>query len=66
MNAMLLKAKIIESGKSVQEVCAAAGFCKSAFYRKMRGKSEFTQREISVIQRLLGLDVEKTAQIFFA
>lgn len=52
------------SGKTVDELCDAAGISKSAYYRKCNGTSEFTQGEIQKIVDFLGLDTP--VGIFFA
>ena len=65
MNVNKLKAEMVLKGKSVDDVCAAAGFDRSSWFRKISGKTEFKQGEISAISRLLGLDKEQIGSIFF-
>lgn len=64
MNKSLLLARMMERNVSVDELCHACGFSRTAFYRKVNGKSEFVQSEISAAKRLLNLSLEQTAQIF--
>lgn len=64
MNKSKLQVKMLEENITVEEVCRACGFSKTAFYRKLNGQSEFTQREITAIKKLLNLDLETTGQIF--
>ena len=65
MNSKKLKAEMIVHDKSVDDICAAAGFGRSAWFRKINGLSQFTQSEISAISDLLELDLEKIGEIFF-
>lgn len=64
MNKSLLQAKMLERNVTVEDVCRACGFSKTAFYRKLNGQSEFTQSEITAIKKLLNLDLETTGRIF--
>lgn len=66
MNAHELKAQMVRKDKSAKQLCTAMGICKSAWYRKVKGESEFTQSEIIVLRQELGLDDQLTATIFFA
>ena len=43
-------------GVSVDELCKVVGFSRSAYYRKIKGTSEFTQSEIQKIVDLLKLE----------
>ena len=65
MNANALKAKIILNGLTVPILCEKTGISPSCFYRKLAGKVEFTQGEISEISRALNLDKEEIFAIFF-
>ena len=51
-------------GVSVDELCKVVGLSRSAYYRKIKGTSEFTQSEIQKIVDLLKL--ESPVGIFFA
>ena len=65
MNANALKAKIIFNGLTVPIVCEKTGISPSCFYRKLAGKVEFTQGEISEISRVLELNKDEIFAIFF-
>lgn len=64
MNKSLLQAKMLERNVNVEDVCRACSFSKTAFYRKLNGKSEFLHSEITAIKRLLNLTLEETGLIF--
>lgn len=49
---------------SCQEMCNKLGMSRSAFYRKCKGITEFTQGEIQRIVDILG--IESPVGIFFA
>lgn len=66
MDSKKLKAEMIMHDASVDDICKAAGFGRSAWFRKISGKSEFTQSEILAISQLLDLGQERTLEIFFA
>jgi len=66
MNARELKAEMIRQDKTVDDLCTALGISRSAWFRKIKGISEFTQGEISGLRFELGLDDHQTAKIFFA
>ena len=66
MNQCELKAEIIRNGMSVPEFANRLGMCRSTFYRKLNGKQEFTQGEISMMIEALKLRPDRTMAIFFA
>ena len=63
MNAAKLRDEMKKRGVSCQDMCEELGMCRSAFYRKCNGISEFTQGEIQKIVDYLGL--ESPVGIFF-
>jgi len=71
MNAYALKAKITINKKTVDDVIAdlenikGMKISKSAFYRKMNGKSEFDRKEILALAEVLGMSDEEIMSIFF-
>lgn len=65
MNSLKLKAEMVLKGKSVDDICAAAGFSRTAYFRKISGETEFKQAEINAIAHLLSLDIQKVGDIFF-
>lgn len=64
LNAAKLKNAIEARNMSINMFCANIGISRSAFYRKMRGTSEFTQGEIQKTIDILGL--ESPVEIFFS
>lgn len=65
MNARKLKAEMVLKDKNVDDICTAAGFGRSSWFRKISGETEFTQGEISAISALLNLSTEQIGSIFF-
>lgn len=65
MNRKELRAQMIRMGKSTDELCAAIGISRSAWFRKLSGESEFTQSEITGLRSELSLDDRMTGVIFF-
>lgn len=65
MNKNLLLAKMLEHDKTAEELCKACEISLSAFTRKVNGRSQFKQREISVIMKALELTSDDVARIFF-
>ena len=66
MNKKELKAQMVRMGKSADELCAAIGISRSAWFRKVSGESEFTQGEITGLRSELNLDDRMTGIIFFS
>ena len=64
-NANLLKAKIIEKGISVLELCNQIGICEATFYRKISRDGDFSRFEIRKIVEMLELSQEESTKIFF-
>lgn len=65
MNKKALKAQMILKEKTVDQLCAALGISRTAWFRKVCGESEFTQGEITGLRFELELDDHQTADIFF-
>ena len=65
MNVKELKAQMIRKDKTVDQLCAALGISRSAWFRKVGGESEFTQGEIAGLRFELDLDDQLTGIIFF-
>ena len=65
MNREELQSQIRLEGKTVNQLCAVLGISRSAWFRKVGGRSEFTQSEICCLRRELDLDDQLTAAIFF-
>lgn len=66
MNKKELKDQMVRMGKSADELCAAIGISRSAWFRKVSGESEFTQGEITGLRSELNLDDRMTGIIFFS
>ena len=64
-NLNLLKAKIIEKGLSVIDLCNAMGICETTFYRKLSREGDFSRFEIGKITETLGLSLDERDAIFF-
>ena len=64
MDKLKLEYEMKKRGVSVDDLCNAVGISRSAYYRKVNGKSEFTQGEIQKIVDYLGLS--SPMGIFFA
>lgn len=56
MDRYRLEYEIKSKGFTIEDVCKHLKISRSAFYRKCRGLSEFTQSEIQNIVDYLGLD----------
>lgn len=65
MNSRELKAQMVRKDKTADDLCAAIGISRSAWFRKIGGDSQFTQGEIMTIRRELELDDQQTGIIFF-
>ncbi len=66
MNPNELKAQMVRANVSQKELCDKIGISAASFYRKMTGKSEFNQGEISAIARELNLSKDTIYAVFFA
>ena len=64
MDRYKLEYEIKSRGITIEKLCKDINISRSAFYRKCRGMSEFTQREIQQIVDYLKLD--SPMGIFFA
>lgn len=64
MDRFKLEYEMKSRGITTEKMCKDLKISRSAFYRKCRGKSEFTQSEIQAIVDYLGL--ESPMGIFFA
>lgn len=63
MDAIRLEYEVKKKGYNIERFCRDLGMSKSAYYRKIKGVTEFTQGEIQKIVDLLGL--ESPMGIFF-
>lgn len=65
MNVNLLRAQIALKGKKVSDITDLLKISKSAIYRKLNGKSDFTRKEILLLINYLDISTEKAMEIFF-
>jgi len=65
MNVIELKVQMTRKQKTAEQLCAALGISRTAWYRKTGGESQFTLGEITGLRRELELDDHQTALIFF-
>lgn len=64
MNKVLLEYELKRRGLTITELCDKLDISRSTYYRKVKGDSEFTQKEIQEIMSFLNLD--SPMDIFFA
>ena len=64
-NQNLLRAKIIEKGLSVTQLCQYLGICEATFYRKLARDGDFSRFEIKRITEKLNLSRSERDEIFF-
>lgn len=65
MNSKELKVQMIRKEKTVDQLCTALGISRTAWFRKVSGRSQFTQGEILGLRYELDLDDAQTGIIFF-
>ena len=66
MNDRELAAELARKGISQPAAANMIGIGKNAFYRKMKGQSQFKQAEIKRLKQVLSLSDERVIEIFFA
>ena len=65
MDAKELAAELARKGLSFPAAAKLIGIGKNAFYRKMRGESQFKQYELKKLMEILALSDERVIEIFF-
>ena len=60
------KAKITESGLSVEKLANILGISAVTLYRKMNGNSDFSRSEMQIIRQALKINLAEMDEIFFA
>lgn len=65
LNTLKLKARVVESGISVNEIAEEIGVNPATIYRKINGKSQFTADEMLKIKKILHIDTVSFCNIFF-
>lgn len=63
MDKDLLFYKMKRKNETIDSLCRKVGFSKSAFYRKINGKTQFTLAEIKSMIEVL--DIDNPTEIFF-
>jgi len=63
MDRYLLEYEIKRNGLTVSEFCHKVGISTASYYRKISGRSDFTQSEISKTMKVL--DLTSPVPIFF-
>lgn len=66
MNVNMLKAQIALKGKKISDIAKLLEISKSAIYRKLSGKSDFTRKEILLLINFLDINTDKAMEIFFS
>lgn len=62
----LLLSQMVLKNVSMKNLADAQGWSMTTAYRKINGKTEFTQSEIQVVIRVLNLESAMANEIFFA
>ena len=65
LNTNLLKAQMLLRNKKISDVAQELNISKSALYRKLNGKSDFTRREIYKLMNFLQIEPTEAMSIFF-
>ena len=65
MNINKLKGRIVESNIPLADILRLTGISESTYYNKMSGRTEFTQKEISGLSKVLCLKQDEIMSIFF-
>lgn len=63
MDRYLLEYEIKRNGLTISEFCQKVGISTASYYRKINGRSDFTQPEISKTMEVL--DLTSPVPIFF-
>ncbi len=66
MNIQRLKRELEEQGISIPVLARKMGVSKKLIYSRFNMVTSFTQKEISMIAKILNLENEKIMAIFFA
>lgn len=61
MNKNLLKAKMVEKGKTQAILAKELGMSVNALCRKLNGRNEFTLSEVINVSKVLGINTDCTA-----
>ena len=62
-----LRAKLVEQGMRVEDLCERAGISRNAYYNRIRtGPGSFRIHEVRAIAEVLALTPEEIREIFFS
>lgn len=65
MDTKELRGKIVARYENIKKFCAAVGFNRSTFDRKLNGESEFDREDMMKIINGLNLSWDEARKIFF-
>ncbi|MDD6467097.1 MAG: helix-turn-helix transcriptional regulator [Erysipelotrichaceae bacterium] len=65
MNPYLLDAKIKQKGLTLDKISSILGIDPATFYRKKKGESDFSRKEIQILRKTLDLTNQEVDSIFF-
>lgn len=60
------RAKIIESGLTIEKLANLLGINAATLYRKINGSSDFSRSEMQIIRQVLNMSPQAMDEIFFA
>lgn len=60
------KKKLIDCDLTLKEIATAIGISETTLYRKIKGVTDFSRNEMSIIKSTLKLNITEFEQIFFA
>lgn len=66
MDVFLLEMRMKQRNKTNESVAAYLGIDPATFYRKKKGDSDFSRKEIQKMRSFLDLTAEDVDQIFFS
>lgn len=65
-NKQKFRSCVVAAGLTMEDIAKYLNINTSTLYRKINGSSDFTRTEIQKLQKVLKLDMDITAKIFFA
>ena len=65
-NEKQFKKKLIDCDLTLKEIATAIGISETTLYRKIKGVTDFSRNEMSIIKSTLKLNITEFEQIFFA
>ncbi len=58
--------KLISAGVTVKDIAQVIGINETTLYRKIKGITDFSRNEMSIIKTFLNLNSDEFEKIFFA